>query len=331
MADEPARTDAPTPPISPAADPAAPGAATASPDATAPPQGPQRTAPPGEVNPPADPERKESVEPKPALPPPPGRTKFDSDPIADGAIIAVSFGFAGILDLINSTGEVRPQQISPTFDRSHLLGIDRGAVSQTIDPNAATYSNVGLFTAIAFAAVDPVLSAVREQDVQTGLVDGVMYAESIALTMALTNMTKIAVRRPRPKAYMDAEAHKGDPNYSNADTDSSLSFFSGHSSTTAAIGATATYLAFARSPRTARPWITLLLATGLTTFVSIERVRAGSHFPTDVIAGCIAGAGIGVVVPHLHRSEDIKQRRMWVGFAPVDQGEGGRATLSGFF
>ncbi len=327
-ADEPARPDAPAPPISPTTDTAGPGPATTTPDSNAPTAG---TAKPGEVKPPADPERKESVEPKPAVPPPPGRTKFDSDPIADGAIIGVALGFAGILDLINSTGEVRPQQISPNFDRNKLLGIDRGAVSQTIDPNASGYSNYGLFAAIAFAVVDPIISGIREQDVQTGIVDGVMYAESISVTFALTNLAKMAVRRPRPQAYMDAEMHKGDPNYSNADTDSSLSFFSGHAAITASIGATATYLAFARSPRSARPWITLLLATGLTTFVSIERVRAGSHFPTDVIAGSIAGAGIGIMVPHLHRSEDIKQRRMWVGFAPVDQGQGGAATLSGFF
>jgi len=64
----------------------------------------------------------------------------------------------------------------------------------------------------------------------------------------------------------------------------------------------------------------LIVAAGLSTFVSIERVRSGAHFPTDVIAGSIAGAGIGVVVPHLHRTEDIKQRRVWVGYtaAPSD-------------
>src|SRR4051812_43133744 len=91
FADEPARADAPTPPISPTTDTAGPGPTT--------PEGTKAPATPGDqVKPPADPERKESVEPKPALPPPPGRTKFDADPIADGAIIAVSLGFAGILD-----------------------------------------------------------------------------------------------------------------------------------------------------------------------------------------------------------------------------------------
>jgi undecaprenyl-diphosphatase len=168
--------------------------------------------------------------------------------------------------------------------------------------------------------------------VQSALVDGIMYAESLSLTYAMTNLAKVAVRRPRPIAYIEAEAHKGDPNFTNTNTDSSLSFFSGHAAITAAVGATATYLAFARSPKSARPWITLIAAAGLSTFVSIERVRAGAHFPTDVIAGSIAGAGVGVVVPHLHRSEDIKQRRMWVGFAPAEQGaQGGTMNLSGFW
>lgn len=309
----------------------APGTPVVDPASPAP-DGADPANPSGEkVDPPKDPSRKTSLDPTPALPPAVGRSTFDADPVADGAVIGVSLGFAGMLDLVNSTGEVRPQQISPNFRSSQLLGIDRGAISQKVDDNARTMSNIGLFAAAAFAVVDPVLSGFRESSVQAGLVDAIMYAETFSLTFAFTNMAKVAVRRPRPKAYIDAEAHKGDPTYSNADTDSSLSFFSGHASVTAALGATATYLAFARSPRTARPWITLVLASALTTFVSIERVRAGAHFPTDVIAGAIAGAGIGVVVPHLHRSEDIKQRRVWVGFAPAPQGDGGTAMLTGLF
>ena len=312
----------------PKAPPPAPVPAAPNPDGKAP-----ATATAEEVLPPKDPERKGSLEPKAAVPIPEGRVTFDVDPVADGAVVAVSLGFAGVLDLVNSTGEIRPQQIAPNFDRSKLIAIDRGAISQTTDSKASGYSNIGLFAAVSFAFVDPVISGFRESNVQTGLVDGIMYAESMSLTFAMTNVVKIAVRRPRPQAYIDAEAHKNDPNYANSTTDSSLSFFSGHAAETAAVGATATYLAFARAPHSVRPWITLIVATGLTTFVSIERVRAGAHFPTDVIAGSIAGAGIGVIVPHLHRTSEIKQRRVWVGYAPVDRSEGaqgGTLQLSGF-
>jgi membrane-associated phospholipid phosphatase len=287
-----------------------------------------------DVSPPKDPERKVTLEPKAALPASAGRTTFDIDPVADTAMIGVSLGFAGTLELINSTGEIRPQQIEKGFDNSKLIAIDRPAVTQTPDPKAGGYSTIGLGAAVAFAFIDPVLSGYRENSVQTGLADAFMYGESMSFAFAMTNMVKMAVRRPRPIAYIDADAHKDDPNYSNASTDSALSFFSGHAAITASVGATATYLAFSRSPHTARPWITLVAAVGLSTFVSIERVRAGAHFPTDVIAGSIVGAGIGVAVPHLHRTEDIKQRRVWVGFAPTNerQGErGGMLNVTGIF
>lgn len=282
------------------------------------------------------PERKVSLEPKAAELKPVGRITFQSDPIADGAIIVVSLGSAGLLELINSTGEIRPQQIAPDFKTSRLISIDRAVVNSKIHPSAGTLSNIGLGVAGLYAALDPVFSGMRERSVQTGLVDAIMYAETVSLTLALTNVVKMAVRRPRPIAYVEAEAHKNDAvPYSNSSTDSSLSFFSGHASMTGAIGATATYLAFARSPGTWRPWVTLSLATTVSTFTSIYRVRAGKHFPTDVLAGTFAGAGIGIVVPHLHRTEDVQQRRVWVGYAPevddVGETRGGSLTLSGVF
>jgi undecaprenyl-diphosphatase len=259
---------------------------------------------------------------------------FQSDPIADGCIIVVSLGSAGVLELINSTGEIRPQQIAPNFDNRNLISIDRAAVTQTADPSAGPRSNLGLGAAAAFAVIDPILTGVREQNAQAGLIDAIMYSETAALTLALTNLVKMAVRRPRPLAYTAYNEHKEDKEWSNSSTDSSLSFFSGHASMTGALGATATYLAFARSSGKLRPWLTLSFFTALTTFVSIERVRAGKHFPTDVIAGAFAGAGIGVVVPHLHRTEDVQQRKVWVGFTPaVDRGsaQGGALTLNGLF
>jgi undecaprenyl-diphosphatase len=281
-------------------------------------------------------ERRRSLQPEVAQTRPHGKITLQSDPVADGCIVVVSLGAAGILELINSTGEIRPQQIAPGFDRNKLISIDRGAVKSSYSKSAGSYSNLGLGIAGVFAALDPIFSGVREQSAQAGLVDGIMYAETVSLTLALTNVVKIAVRRPRPIAYADAAAHEGDSTYSNSSTDSSLSFFSGHSSMTGAIGATATYLAFARSPNGWRPWITLVLASTVTTVTSIERVRAGKHFPTDVIAGAFAGAGIGIIVPHLHRTEDVQQRPVWVGFnsAPYTErgdAQGGVLTLNGLF
>ncbi len=284
-----------------------------------------------EVSPAKDPERRGTLEPKASEPRARGRVTFDIDPVADSSMIAVSLGFAGVLELINSTGEIRPQQIAPNFDQNQLLSIDRGVLNRTPDPHASRYSTIGLGAAVAFAFVDPVLSGYREHSVQAGLADAFMYAESISFSFAMTDVVKMAVRRPRPIAYINS---KNDPNYQNSTTDSALSFFSGHAAITATVGATATYLAFARSPHSVRPWLTLAAALGLSTFVSVERVRAGAHFPTDVIAGSIVGAGVGVAVPHLHRTDDITQRRVWVGFAPLNNQRderGGMLNISGIF
>jgi len=63
--------------------------------------------------------------------------------------------------------------------------------------------------------------------------------------------------------------------------------------------------------------------------VSIERVRSGAHFPTDVMAGALGGIGTGLVVVHLHREDTVQQRPVWVGFAPIPGG--GSASISGSF
>lgn len=258
---------------------------------------------------------------------------FTLDPVSDGALTAGGFGFAFLLGEVLSTGEIRPP--APSVGASSLLAIDRVAVTQTIDPHAATYSNIGLYSAVGFAVLDPVLSAFRD-GTDALLVDAFMYAESGSLAFTLTDITKIAVGRPRPIDYINCppvENPTGTGTVPNTgpgcnSTNLGLSFFSGHAAGVAAIGATATYLAFVRSPRSPRPWITLGVATALTAFVSYERVRAGQHFPTDVIAGSMAGAAIGVLVPHLHRHKE-EPPPVWVGVSPAPGG--GSVSVTGFF
>jgi undecaprenyl-diphosphatase len=67
-------------------------------------------------------------------------------------------------------------------------------------------------------------------------------------------------------------------------------------------------------------------AVALTAFVSYERVRSGMHFPSDVVAGSLAGASVGILVPHLHRHAQ-EAPPVWVGVVP-DRG-GASLTLSG--
>lgn len=261
---------------------------------------------------------------------PPRYTAFVADPVADGAILSLSVGVTVLSEAILSTGEIVPQQPQAT---SRLLAIDRGVVFATHDPNWGVVSDVAYGSSFAFAALDPVLSGVR-YGAEAGIVDAFIYGETIAITWSVTNITKFAFRRPRPSAYKEQQrlnelAGSAEEAPSITDTNSALSFFSGHASNTAAVAATATYLAFSRAPGTARPWITLAVGAGITGIASYGRVRSGKHFPTDVIAGAMVGIGIGVLVPHVHRSEDAKQRPVWVGALPLD--EGAAVAVNGIF
>jgi membrane-associated phospholipid phosphatase len=270
-------------------------------------------------------EVQEDVPPAPRLP---QNEHFTIDPVVDGLLVAGGITFSEILGLILSTGEIKPTQLQPG-DADKLSSIDHVAVTQTINPNADSRSTFALYSAYAYVVADSVLTGVREGK-RAFLVDAILYAESISITQAFTYATKIGVRRPRPIDY--AMCGSGTTTGGCSDTDLQLSFFSGHASTTGSISATATYLAFMRSgARSPRPWITLGVGTLLTAFVSYERVRSGEHFPTDVIMGSLAGAGIGVLVPHLHRRAHYHESTycappVWIGYAPTPHG-GGAMTL----
>jgi undecaprenyl-diphosphatase len=242
---------------------------------------------------------------------------FKIDPIVDGVATVSGTGFVILLEAVISTGELRPQTVAPG-SADKLLGIDRIAVTQKLDSSASMYSDIGRAIAIGYAVLDPILSGARD-GWDAFLVDGFMFAESASITVAVTDMTKIAVRRPRPIDYL---------NPASTSTDSELSFFSGHVSGIAAVGSTATYLAFVRSGRRSpRPWLTLAGTAMLTSFVGYERVRAGAHFPTDVICGAMAGAAVGIIVPHLHRHEN-EAPPVWIGVTPAPSGA--LVSLQGF-
>jgi membrane-associated phospholipid phosphatase len=125
-----------------------------------------------------------------------------------------------------------------------------------------------------------------------------IYGETLSATLALNSVTKYLVARPRPYVY------SADPRvmrYADRQrNDSHLSFFSGHSAMTFAAAVSGSYLFTQTSPdRGARAavWGTELFLAATTAGL---RVRAGQHFPSDVLVGAVVGAGLGAGIPALH-------------------------------
>lgn len=124
----------------------------------------------------------------------------------------------------------------------------------------------------------------------------VMALEVFFVTHGTTFLTKNITDRLRPFAYNQTV-----PVSDKEDKDIFQSFFSGHSSFAAAASFYTAKLYHDCHPDSKwrlAVWGGAGLLSGTTAWL---RVRAGKHFPTDVITGVAAGALIGVLVPEIHR------------------------------
>ncbi len=146
-----------------------------------------------------------------------------------------------------------------------------------------------------------------------------MYAEVFTFNYGLTEIGKNLAKRPRPYVY-NTEL----PLDQRTNSTSRKSFFSGHTSQTAA----ACYF-FAKVITDYHPTLDRAYKIGLWTFAASVpaingylRVKAGKHFPTDVITGYVIGAASGVIIPQLHRtkkSKDLKEK-LDIGLLPYKDG-----------
>ncbi|WKZ66482.1 MAG: phosphatase PAP2 family protein [Flavobacteriales bacterium] len=181
----------------------------------------------------------------------------------------------------------RPEAIRP----GPVPSIDR--VSTRLWHPQASRASDALFGIAAGAAV---LGAIRNQHGEQPLLPVAIIAQSTLLSIGLTTTVKELVRRPRP--YL----HNSDvpPSLHDARKDH-LSFWSGHTANTAAITfACASLVQHSDAPRGWRTaaWIA---AAGAPALMGYLRIRAGKHFPTDVIAGYAVGTAVGLGTAYFHR------------------------------
>jgi membrane-associated phospholipid phosphatase len=181
-------------------------------------------------------------------------------------------------------------QIS-ALNRDNINGFDRIAARQW-HTGAAKVSDVLLSSSMVLPFTLLASSNIR-QDYKTALIIG---AETFVLNYGLTNLAKISFQRTRPFVYNpDAPLSK------KMEHDARLSFFSGHTSTVASMSFMAAQMYSDYHPHSkANPYVWAAAAV-LPTITACLRVRAGKHFPTDVITGYVVGAAVGMLVPRLHR------------------------------
>jgi membrane-associated phospholipid phosphatase len=128
-----------------------------------------------------------------------------------------------------------------------------------------------------------------------------MYSEVLLLNVGITGIVKGLSTRTRPYVYDPAS-----PLEQATKIDSRLSFFSGHSSTTASnYFFTASVLNEYVDNNTTKiiMWSAAALIPAVTAF---SRVNTHWHFPTDAIVGYVVGAVIGYLVPLIHK-QDVEE------------------------
>lgn len=171
----------------------------------------------------------------------------------------------------------------PSFD---LIATRNSSETARMGSNYALYAS---------AALPGLLLAGAETRRDAGKL-GILFAETMALNAGLTNVIKSISLRPRPYVFDE----NLDPTTIIRSNDRAA-FLSGHTSVSAAGG-----FFFARTfsdyypDSKLKPYV-WALGAGLPALTGYLRIRAGQHYPSDVIAGYALGATIGYLVPTLHK------------------------------
>ena len=206
--------------------------------------------------------------------------------------------FAMGASLHSGHGEITLEEIV-ALDRDDVNAFDRPATrnwSIEWGDRSDSARDILVFSSLLVSTVPPLWRGKWSQT----LTVTVMFAEAYAIMGGVTYLTKVAAARKRPYLYntdLTPEERLG------AEDDPKSSFFSGHAAT--AFTAAAFLSKVFTDVHGPSVWSTLVWGSSLSlaAYTSFARVKAGVHFPTDVIAGAAVGFAVGYLVPVLHKKE----------------------------
>ena len=226
-----------------------------------------------------------------------GGERYDLDTGREVALYSAGL-LAGLGGYLVSTGiePLTAEQIAAA-DVADVIGFDRIS-TRLWSPAADKASDILAYGLLATPAL-------LYTEIGAGMSGGdltVMYTEMVLLEQATVFLIKGAVGRARPFVYNDDPRIPAEYRRSRTAV---RSFPSGHTATAFA-GAVFTGEIFARlnPDDPARHWVrgtTLVLAAA----TGWLRIRAGKHYPTDVIVGAIIGSLAGWGIPRLHEVDPV--------------------------
>lgn len=221
----------------------------------------------------------------------PAQTFHGLDAGREAALAGCGLATHGISFLLRSTADERPPH---TVDLAHVPKIDRLATRHW-SIRAHRSSNILMGVGCALSVAAPIIGQRGDRP----LLPLAIQTESLLIATGLTNMAKHAVRRPRPYLF-------------NADVPSTLyrgrddrsSFWSGHTASIASLTFSTACMIDRSNADDAAKCAAWAGAAAVPTLMGYLRVRAGRHFPTDVLTGFVVGTLVGLAVPYIHRTDE---------------------------
>ena len=214
--------------------------------------------------------------------------QYTLKPKADiGLGLGSGLGLTSALYLQQKSPGLTAQQIQ-TLNVNQVNAFDRFACYQW-HPQAAKVSDAIAFGTACLYAYFLVDHSTQKDAVKITAVG----LQSVLMTHALSNIFKLSLR-PRPYNYnAQVDLH------TKMKPDARMSFFSAHTGTVSALS-----FSFAYAYQTYHPnQKNISLWAASATLPAIQgylRVRAGKHFPTDVITGYIVGLGSAWLMHKMH-------------------------------
>ncbi len=192
---------------------------------------------------------------------------------------------------------LKAEQIN-SLNKNDIWPFDRRAVNQPYNEvscnKALTVSDWGMNITAALPALLLLDKRIRKDWYDILF----LYVETQAVNLLFTYSGPLLTDRKRPIVYMPEV-----PVNEKMDSGNANSFFSGHTSTTAAASFFMAKVISDYHPElAAKKWLLFAAALIPPTFVGYHRYRGFKHFPTDIAVGTAIGATVGILVPHLHKN-----------------------------